>query len=211
MRKIQIDLPSSGLVLEACLDLPAVSGPFPGVVLCHPHPLYGGDMNNNVILAISRSLTGKGIASLRFNFRGVGRSQGCFANGIGEQEDAQAALLLLSNREEIDPSRIGIMGYSFGGMVALAVGDTNNVVRAIAAVSPVIPADVLKQCAKPKLIVTGAEDNIITPSSVLKETAGMAEPKIVEVIAGVDHFWWGYEARVGEMVADFFARVLAIR
>lgn len=211
MRKIQIDLPGSGLVLEAFLDLPAVPGPFPGVVLCHPHPLYGGNMNNNVILAVSRALTSNGIASLRFNFRGVGRSQGCFANGIGEQEDAQAALLLLVNQEEIDPSRIGIMGYSFGGMVALAVGNTNDVVRAIAAVSPVIPANVLKECTKPKLIVTGAEDNIIPPSSVLKETAGMAEPKIVELIPGADHFWWGYEAKVGDMVADFFARVLAFR
>ncbi|MQL51042.1 prolyl oligopeptidase family serine peptidase [Desulfofundulus thermobenzoicus] len=136
-------------------------------------------------------------------------SQGCFANGIGEQEEAQAALLLLVNQEEIDPSRIGIMGYSLGGMVALAVGNINDVVRAIAAVSPVIPANVLKECTKPKLIVTGAEDNIIPPSSVLKETAGMAEPKIVELIPGVDHFWWGYEAKVGEMVADFFTRVLA--
>ncbi|MQL51043.1 hypothetical protein GFC01_01910 [Desulfofundulus thermobenzoicus] len=73
MRKIQIDLPGSGLVLEAFLDLPAVPGPFPGVVLCHPHPLYGGNMNNNVILAVSQALTSNGIASLRFNFRGVGQ------------------------------------------------------------------------------------------------------------------------------------------
>ncbi len=210
MRKIQIDLLSSGLVLEACLDLPPLPGPFPGVVLCHPHPLYGGNMDNNVILAVSRALNSNGIASLRFNFRGVGRSQGSFANGIGEQEDAQAALLLLTNREEIDPARIGIMGYSFGGMVALAVGGRSDIVKAIAAVSPVIPLDpdVFRKCTKPKLFVIGAEDNIIPPSMVLRKTTDMVEPKAVEVIPGADHFWWGYEEKVGDIMAGFFAEIL---
>lgn len=206
--ELHIELPGSGPVLEACLDLPGGTGPFPGVVLCHPHPLYGGNMDNNVILAVSRALTGRGIASLRFNFRGVGRSQGSFAGGVGEQEDARATLSTLAGRGEIDSSRIGIMGYSFGGMVALAVGCTGELVRAVAAISPVIPAGVLEYCTRPKLIVSGEEDNMITPSYILKETAGMAEPKVVEMVPGVDHFWRGYEELVGEKVADFFARIL---
>lgn len=123
MRHIKVDLASGGLLLEACLDLPDTpGGPCPGVVLCHPDPRYGGDMNNNVIMAVSWALTAKGIAGLRYNSRGVGRSRGFFGGGGPEQDDARAALSLLVRREEIDSGRIGIMGYSFGGKIALPVG-----------------------------------------------------------------------------------------
>jgi len=201
-------LNNGGLLLEACLDLPDLPGACPGVVLCHPHPLYGGNMDNNVILAVSRALTRKGIAGLRFNFRGVGRSQGSFGGGVPEQEDAEAALAYLVEREEIDPARVGIMGYSFGGMVALPVGGRNNAVKAIAGVSPVIPAGVLKDSKKPKLIVCGSEDDVVPSSLVLQGAAGMASPKRVEVVPGVNHFWWGDEETVSDMVADFFLETL---
>lgn len=115
MRTLRVTLQAGGLLLEGCLELPQGTGPVPGVVLCHPHPLYGGDMENNVIVAVGRALVRSGLAALRFNFRGVGRSQGEFAGGVGEQEDARAALSFLATRPEIDPARLGIAGYSFGG------------------------------------------------------------------------------------------------
>jgi alpha/beta superfamily hydrolase len=88
--------------LEAVLHLPDGVPPFAGVVVCHPHPRYGGDMNNNVVLAVTRALTDRGIAALRFNFRGVGGSAGSYDDGRGETEDAQHALDALASREEID-------------------------------------------------------------------------------------------------------------
>jgi len=201
-------LNNGGLILEACLDLPDLPGVCPGVVLCHPHPLYGGNMDNNVILAVSRALTRNGIAGLRFNFRGVGCSQGSYGGGVPEQEDAQVALAYLVQREEVDPARVGIMGYSFGGMVALPVGGRSDVVKAIAGVSPVIPAGVLRDSAKPKLIVCGSEDDVVPSSLVLQEASNMADPKTVEVVPGADHFWWGNEETVSNMVADFFLETL---
>ncbi|MEW5898156.1 MAG: alpha/beta fold hydrolase [Bacillota bacterium] len=214
--EIEITVKGTGLLLEACLDLPDTpntSGtparrPCPGVVLCHPHPLYGGDMENNVVRAVARALNAKGIAALRFNFRGVGKSRGSFAGGSGEQDDAEAAILALAGRAEIDPGRIGIAGYSFGGMVALATGERSGPVKAIAAVSPVIPPGVLRDCPKPKFIVCGAEDELIPSAEVLRETAGLAEPKTILVIPGADHFWWGCEEKAAVPIADFFTKFL---
>jgi len=206
IKKINID--NKGLSLEACLELPGEQGPHPGVVLCHPHPLYGGDMHNNVIVSIGNALVAEGIAGLRFNFRGVGRSQGSFDNGIGEREDAGEALSFLSRQEEVDKERIGILGYSFGGMVALSAGARSSIAKVLAAVSPVVPSGVPADCSKPKFIVSGENDNMIPYSTILQETEKMSEPKIVEIISGVDHFWWGYENRLAGMVVDFFKRYL---
>ncbi|MFZ5648309.1 MAG: alpha/beta hydrolase [Bacillota bacterium] len=210
MRTSKLTINNNGLSLEASLALPAVSGRYPGVVLCHPHPLYGGNMDNNIILAVSRALASSGIAGLRFNFRGVGLSEGSFDSGLGEQDDTMSALSFLMRHEEIDSARIGVMGYSFGGMVALEVGGRAGSVRAIAAVSPVISPGVLKNCIKPKYIICGSEDDLIPFSSIQAGAAEMAEPKKVQVVSGADHFWWGYQDEVAEKVAGFFSDHLAV-
>src|SRR5688572_2580189 len=96
VNEARVRIPVSGsaesLVLQGILARPEGFGPFPGVVICHPHPLYGGDMENNVVQVITRALVKQGIAALRFNFRGVGLSGGRHGEGIGEQEDVRAAL-----------------------------------------------------------------------------------------------------------------------
>lgn len=211
MKSIKATLDSGGLSLEACLVLPAATGRCPGVVLCHPHPLYGGNMDNNVIGSVSRALAGSGLAALCFNFRGVGLSPGSFDNGRGEQEDAVSALSFLAMRDELDSERLGVMGYSFGGMVALAVGRRDGSVKAVAAVSPVITPGALREYSRPAYIVTGSDDSIIPASGILKETANMACPNKVEVVPGADHFWWGREDMVAERVAAFFAESLMAR
>ncbi len=208
MPETKITINNEGLSLEACLELPETPGPYPGVVLCHPHPLYGGDMDNNVVVAVKKALVKEQIACLRFNFRGVGLSQGSFANGMGEQDDAGAAISLLKCQEEIDADRVGIMGYSFGGMVALSKGSHSSNIRALAAVSPVVPANVAAGCEKPKLIICGDKDNMIPSSDILQAAEKMNDPKVVEVISGADHFWRGYESRLAGMVVDFFRKFL---
>jgi alpha/beta superfamily hydrolase len=209
MQTLKTTINSGGLLLEACLDLPGVPGQHPGVVLCHPHPLYGGNMDNNVIRAVSRALVGAGIASLRFNFRGVGNSQGAFDKGVGELDDAISALSFLTRREEINPALLAVLGYSFGGMIAISAAGRSDIAGAVAAVSPVMPPGALRDSSKPKYIILGSEDTMIPPASVLKEAEKMAEPKKIEVIPGVDHFWWGCEDEAAGKVAAFFTEVFS--
>src|SRR5579884_1047828 len=95
-----LTIPAGDITLEGVLDAPEGDGPFPAVVVCHPHPQYGGDMSNNVVLAAVRGLRGRGIGSLRFNFRGVGRSGGSYAAGAGERDDVRAALAHAATRPE---------------------------------------------------------------------------------------------------------------
>ena len=116
-----IQFPSGELQLEGVLHLPLGEGPFPGVVVCHPHSLYGGSMSNNVVLALCRALTENSIVALRFNFRGVGRSTGSFADGLGEQEDVEAAITYVSTLAQVSSDQIGLAGYSFGAAVSLPV------------------------------------------------------------------------------------------
>lgn len=209
MGKTVISFYAGDLRLEGSLDVPSsLINPSPGVVICHPHPLYGGNMDNNVVRALSRALNNNGIAVLRFNFRGVGNSEGVFANGVGERADALAAIDYLARREEVDTDRIGIAGYSFGGLVTMGAGHQHHSVRAIAVVSPVVTPGMMAVCPKPKLVICGTADQIVSPALVQLAAAKMAEPKTVHLLKGADHFWWGQEAELGRNVADFFAKAL---
>lgn len=205
MKSIEVFISSGSPALEGRLELPDLPPPFPGVIICHPHPLHGGNMNNNVVTGVGYALVQKGFAVLRFNFRGVGRSEGAFDEGIGEQDDARACLKFLREREEIDPGRIGLAGYSFGGMIALSVGVREDAVRVMAGISPVMPKDILRGCNKPKIIISGTYDDVVPVSLVSQETEKAGEHTEIRVIDGADHFWWGFERQLGEMVAAFFA------
>ena len=208
MPEYEVRFKSDGLILEGFLSLPNSAEPRAGVLLCHPHSLYGGNMDNNVVRAAGKALAVRGLATLRFNFRGVGRSQGVFDEGIGEEDDAHAAASFLSGYEGVDAERIGILGYSFGGMVALSAGVNNDIIRAIVGISPVIPPGILQKCFKPLLLTYGTRDDVVLPAKVEAEIENMPVSGTVEAIEGADHFLWGYEQRVAEKVADFFARQL---
>ena len=153
MKTIDVKTPCGDISLEGALREPEGSGPFPAVVVCHPHPLHGGDMFNNVVMAIYEPLPRHGIAALIFNFRGVGLSGGQFGGGIAEQEDVKAAITFLSSRPEIDGKRIGLAGYSFGGGVATAVAMKDERVTRLALISPALSAahwEQLQAYPKPK-------------------------------------------------------------
>lgn len=110
MKGSGVSFPSGSIRLEGILTRPEGASLFPAAVVCHPHPLYGGSMDNNVVCAVSDALTQASLASLRFNFRGVGGSQGEFGHGIGEGEDVKAAISYISTVTEIDSGRIGLVG-----------------------------------------------------------------------------------------------------
>ena len=211
MKKTRIIFPSAGLSLEGILAVPEGSGPFPTVIVCHPHPLYGGSMDNNVVDSLSETLTQASLVSFKFNFRGVGGSQGESGQGMGEQEDVEAAISFISTVEEVDSERIGLAGYSAGAGFAFPVGFNDARIKALAAVSPPLPMfdfDFLKRCLKPKLLILGSRDSFIPSGEFLEFCQGLPEPKECESIEGADHFWWGYESGLAAKVVAFFIKVL---
>jgi len=164
-------------------------------------------MSNNVVVAICQALSQESIAALRFNFRGVGKSDGAFGGGITEQEDVQAAIAFISSTPDIDPQRIGLAGYSFGASVALPIAFQDDQISLLALVSPALSDSgwaQLKGCNKPKLLITGEHDFVIPPSQFEQHIKDIPEPKQCQVIPGVDHFWLGHEKELGQKVARFF-------
>ena len=211
MKKTKVSFPSGELFLEGILAIPEGAGPFPAVIVCHPHPLYGGSMDNNVVYSLSETLTQASLASFKFNFRGVGGSQGEFGQGIGEQEDVKAAISFINTVKKVDSKRIGLAGYSAGAGFALPVGLNDVRIKALAAVSPplrMFDFDFLKDCPKPKLFISGSRDNFTPADQFLEFCQNLPEPKEYESIEGADHFWWGYETRLAAKVTAFFTKVL---
>ncbi len=198
---------SGELKLEGRIHLPGLPGAgevkLPGVVICHPHPLYGGDMHNNVVLALSRVLAEKGLCALRFNFRGTGASEGAFADGEGEKNDLHAALNVLAERPEVEPNRLGVAGYSFGGMVSFMAAKTSIKLKALAAVSPVVTPGLMQGLNLPTYIICGTRDHVVSTDMLVQEAEKISPPGKVELIQGVDHFWGGFEIEMADKVATF--------
>jgi alpha/beta superfamily hydrolase len=210
LKRVHISFPSGQLKLEGVWHLPEGDGPFPAVIVCHPHPLYGGNMSNNIVFNICQTLALKNIAALRFNFRGAGQSEGEFGGGTGEREDVRAALAFVSSAENIKRNKIGLVGYSFGGGVAAAVAVLDERVKMLALVSPalVYGGESLREYKKPKFIIIGENDNMVAPEEVEEAVEAMPKPKRFEIIPGADHFWAGYEEAVAEKVCRFFRKGL---
>jgi alpha/beta superfamily hydrolase len=201
----QIEFPCQDITLEGVLAIPEGNGPFGVVVVCHPHPLYGGNMYNNVVHAICEKIGERNLAWLKFNFRGVGKSGGRFGSGLGEKEDARAAISFAEKQAKIDAARMGICGYSFGSTVAFAVAVEDVRIQAVAGISPFVqPADLLDSDNKPKLFVSGANDDFVNPQGLTQLVSKLPEPKECVIYPGVDHFWGESEETMAEKVSQFF-------
>src|SRR5271170_5870988 len=145
--------------LEALLEEPEDREPRHAVLVCHPHPQYGGTMHNKVVYRIARGLRRAGAVVLRFNYRGVNLSEGKYADGIGETEDARAALALLRSRYPGLP--FSLAGFSFGSRIILRLGcETPGPSRLIAAGFPANLSDSasLGRCPVPRVFVVGTHD-----------------------------------------------------
>src|SRR3989304_10270906 len=112
----RVEIPCGSLALEGVLHEVASESPCPAVVVCHPHPLYGGNMDNNVVVAVGEALAADNIVALRFNFRGTGGSGGVFGGGVAERKDVGAALSFLVRQPGVDARRRGPVGGSCGGV-----------------------------------------------------------------------------------------------
>ncbi len=172
------------------------------VVITHPHPLYGGNMHNNVVTAICNAYQKLGRTTLRFNFRGVGGSQGSYGDGLGEQADVGAAVKYLA---DLGMQEIDLAGYSFGawvnGHLNCATAGINNMVMVSPPVAFIDFAGVHAiDCLQ--LVVTGSQDEI-APPAMIKEIYTRWNPKAhFEVIDGTDHFYGGYEEQLEQVLAS---------
>ena len=212
MRQTAIGFKSKGLTLEGLVAAPeGLSGAFPGVVVCHPHPLFGGNMDNGLVLAVCQSLVEEGFVALRFNFRGVGGSEGSFAKGEKEQEDVRAALDMLRQWPGVNRGRLGLAGYSFGASMVLTGLSRYKTARAFAMISPPLTALEPKSIGsdkRPKLFIVGDRDALV-PHPSLREKVGLLNGSVdLRMVEGADHSWRGYEAEAACQVTLFFATTL---
>src|SRR3984885_6927678 len=182
--------------IEALLNLGGPDAPY-AVVVCHPHPLFGGTMHNKVVYHAMKTFQGFGLPVLRFNFRGAGLSEGTHDNGRGEQDDVRAALDYLAR--EFPGKPILLAGFSFGSFVGLRVGcGDSRVTRVIGLGLPVNNVDMtyLRDCAKPKLFIQGGEDQFGSRANIEALFATLPEPKRLVIVEGADHFFAGQLERV---------------
>ncbi|MEW6614035.1 MAG: alpha/beta fold hydrolase [Thermodesulfobacteriota bacterium] len=211
MKEEKVFFNSGGIKLEGILTLTKTHNPSPAVVVCHPHPQYGGNMHNNVVTGITDTLSEQGFITLRFNFRGVGNSEGTYGGGVEEVKDVEGAIDFLSegvqNFEPLSETNgIFLVGYSFGAMVGLQVADKDDRIRAWVGISPPVAMydfSLLKGSFKPKLLLFGDSDFACPKKEMEKLFDSLQEPKSMSVIPGADHFYWGKERTVAEHVLNF--------
>jgi uncharacterized protein len=196
------EIPGPQGPLEALMDEPS-GEPRAAAVFAHPHPLHGGTMHTKAVYQSAKALARIGVAVLRFNFRGVGRSAGTFAEGPGEMEDFRAGLAFVEARYPALP--LWAAGFSFGSWVALTVGAQDPGVTVLLGIAaPVDRYDfaAVKQSDKPKFLIHGEEDELVSIKDVRRFYSELNEPKELVVIPDADHLFNGKTAEVGEAVED---------
>ena len=175
-----------------------------GVVITHPHPLYGGTMHNPVVETIQNTYQEHGYATLRFNFRGVGSSQGHYDNGAGEQDDVRAAVAFVRNQAV---PAIDLAGYSFGAWVNAGVAvEQGTPIESMMMVSPPVgfiefENDNALSCLK--LVVTGSRDDIAPPDRIRDLLPTWNPDAQFEIIDGCDHFYSGQLDNLQAILTSF--------
>jgi uncharacterized protein len=175
------------------------------VIVTHPHPLYGGDMDNPVVMTIAGAFFEKGFTTLRFNFRGTGNSTGAFDNGNGEQEDIRAAMdFLLGKGFE----KIHLAGYSFGSRMNATLISKGCQVEDHIMVSPPVAFmsfDDIEQMPYTGLIVTGRNDEIAPPDLIEKHIQGWGISPRFDIVEHCDHFYSGSLKKLKIILTDYLS------
>lgn len=173
-----------------------------GAVLCHPHPLYGGSMDDMVLQAIASPMTSSSMPVLRFNFRGVGASEGDYDKGEGEVDDLLSAI---DHLRSVSPCReVIVAGYSFGAAVALKAARTLDCSHLMLVAPPLSLFRGASRPVVPTLVIVGEADQLVDSA----ETAAWFEgaPAVIESIAGADHFFFGAHDRISQAVAGYLGK-----
>ncbi len=195
--------------LEAVVEVPAgTTAPAAFMVVCHPHPQHGGTMHNKVVTTLARCAHELGVPTLRFNYRGVGASAGTYDGGLGETEDALAAVAW--GRQRWPDAQLWLGGFSFGGVVALRASTTRGVgtVSRLVTVAPALgrnfgaPREIsVPSC--PWLIVQGDADEVVDASVVVDWAEQLQPPPELVVLPGVGHFFHGQLLALQTQVIPF--------
>jgi alpha/beta superfamily hydrolase len=194
--------------LEGILHYPGGDN-LPAAVICHPHSLYGGSMAVSLVVSIAQTLAERGIIALRFNFRGVGQSEGGFGEGVAELNDVAGAVELLLRAEAVDQGKLYLIGYSFGAWVGLHHAEHDPRICAVVAIGlPLwqLEETFLSSYARPKLFIAGENDSICPPDLLRRFMESLPPPKEVRILSEADHFLIGREKEVAEAVADFICQ-----
>lgn len=185
------------------------------LVICHPHPQYGGSMHNNVMDALARAGEAAGRAVLAFNFRGVGASDGAFAGGAGECDDLLAVLDHVADARNCPADRIAVAGYSFGALVSALSLERGAGPAGVLWVSPPISmapiGDAARDWAGVKHLVVGGRDTFCRPADARAFCEAAVPPIAFHEVPGADHFYMGYEDDVEAAAADFLRALDAVR
>lgn len=205
-RRVIFPASGGGPLLDGVLHTPDGSGPFPAAVVCHPHPLMGGEMDNAVVVAVCQALAERGWAGLRFNFRGTGNSEGSFDEGRGEMGDVAGAIDFLCAQPNVDVDRLAVAGYSFGAEVGLhhAARDPRpGWLVGIALIQRFYADPFLDDDPRPKLFIAGDCDSWAPAEPLREYVARLIPPKALRLIPGAGHSLAGREGEVATLVADF--------
>ena len=195
------EIPGPAGRLEALLDEPE-STPRAAVVFAHPHPQHGGTMHTKVVYRGAKAFKQIGCAVLRFNFRGVGVSDGSWDEGRGEADDYRAGLDFMADRY----SRVELWaaGFSFGAWIALTTGVADSRVKVLVGIAPPTRYDLsaVQASAKPKFLIHGERDELIPLKEMWRFYGQMQEPKELVVIDAADHVFDGKVSEVGDAIED---------
>ena len=192
--------------LEALLESPQDVEPSAVAVVCHPHPLHGGTMQNKVAHTLARSFVAAGIPALRFNFRGVGKSAGAFDDGNGEVADALAAVSWL--RDEAPGLPLWLSGFSFGAAMAIRASvecEPAGLISVAPAVSR-FAGNLDRQPGCPWLIVHGDQDELVDVEETIAWVNELEPGPELEVFPETDHFFHGKLVLLRNAVEEFVAR-----
>ncbi len=207
MRQAAISFRSKRLTLDGVTSTPEQSnGEWAAVVVCHSHPTLGGSMSDPVVMAICQAADNAGIATLRFNFRGVGESEGQFANGDEEGHDVKAALDVLRKWPNIDGKRVAVAGYSLGAAIILDDLTRLKRARAFALVAPTVASLRNPKFAsdnRARLVVAGQNDKVAPSLEIQRELDAVKQPLRFTEMPGADHSMRGQEAEIGKLVSEF--------
>jgi hypothetical protein len=198
-------VPSTGGRLDAILTEPRVFARQWVVLLCHPHPQYGGTMHTKAIYRSARAFQALGMATLQFNFRGVGQSTGRFDGGRGEKEDVLAAIDFLHHRYR--GLRLALLGFSFGAWVGLPVGAEDTRIEQLVGLG--IPLryyrfPLLVSATKAKLIVQGSQDEFGGRDEITQWVQTLAEPKKLRIVEGSAHLFETHIPELQGIILDYF-------
>ncbi len=200
------------LKLEGRCFLPSnTSGSVPGAIVLHPHPHFGGAMENNVVNAVCDELVSNDMIAFKFNCRGVGNSEGKLPVGTQALEDTQSALNYFETIDGLDKNRIFFIGYSWGSKTGLEAVHQDSRIKVLAAISPPIGLfafDFLKSSTKPKVLTLGTRDQLI-PRDLFDGLFESLHPPKEKVLCETDHFYMGKELEVSQKVIQFVKEYLS--